>query len=392
MMPQTYHRLYTAKAPVNIALIKYWGKSNDALKIPINDSLSGTLDINEMCATTTVAISNSFLNDRFILNGQEQIIDDRSPTKILLNEIRDLSGLENHLTNSCKVHIVSRNNFPTAAGLASSAAGYACLAYVLGHAYGITDPVKLSTIARRGSGSACRSLFGGFVQWIKGGDHETSKACQIAPHEFWPGLRVVICVVNEHQKDVSSSEGMLRSIKTSDLIRHRAEYVVPDRIDRLKESILKKDFETFSKITMQDSNQFHAICLDSYPPIFYMNDVSHQIIRMCTLINSFFGYNKVAYTFDAGPNACIYLLDDSVDLFVNIALKFFMPDMEGKEKIIRGRPLRSVDIKQLQSVCEYLESKGLRPMSSALSHVINTSIGGGPILVEEHLEDEILRP
>lgn len=205
-MSEPYHKIYTAKAPVNIALIKYWGKSDAQLKIPINDSLSGTLDVDDMCATTSVALSNTFHDDQLWLNGKRLPLDHSSPAKPLLDEIRRISKLDRQLIDTCKVHIVSKNNFPTAAGLASSAAGYACLAYVLGHAYGITDPTYLSTLARRGSGSACRSLFGGFVQWIKGFDHESSHARQIVDHNHWPQMRVLICVVSDHKKDTSSTE------------------------------------------------------------------------------------------------------------------------------------------------------------------------------------------
>jgi diphosphomevalonate decarboxylase len=119
----------------------------------------------------------------------------------------------------------------------------------------------------------------------------------------------VILVVSDKEKDTSSTSGMETSRLTSQLLKHRAEVVVQPRLEALEAAYLAKDFETFGRITMQDSNQFHAVCLDTYPPIFYMNDTSKAIIRLVHVINAFFGEVRAAYTFDAGPNAVIYTLE-----------------------------------------------------------------------------------
>ena len=219
--------LVEAKAPVNIAVIKYWGKSDEALKIPLNDSLSGTLSMDDLCTKTCVQVSDKLDKDVLILNGEEQDLGEKSPATKMLNDIRTISPLAIGKYSNCKTRIISVNNFPTAAGLASSAAGYACLAYALGHAYGITDTTLLSKIARNGSGSACRSLFGGFVHWIRGTDHDTSVAKQVVDDCHWPEVRVIICVVNDSRKEVSSSLGMSQSVKTSPLIQFRADTIVP---------------------------------------------------------------------------------------------------------------------------------------------------------------------
>jgi len=97
---------------------------------------------------------------------------------------------------------------------------------------------------------------------------------------------------------------------TSPLLQYRASTVVEPRLAAIEAAYLAKDFETFGKITMQDSNQFHATCLDTYPPIFYLNDISRMIIRIVHVINGFYGHVKAAYTFDAGPNAVIYCLSE----------------------------------------------------------------------------------
>lgn len=389
---QDHYKILTAKAPVNIALIKYWGKSDEDLKIPINDSLSGTLSIDHMCATTSVALSSKFKEDEFWLNGQKQDLStSKSPVKILLEAVRNLSKLEQRILQA-KVHLVSYNNFPTAAGLASSAAGYACLAYVLGNVYGITDLTKLSVLARRGSGSACRSLFGGFVRWHKGDNDDSSRAAQIVDHSHWPEMRVIICVINDHRKETSSSAGMARSVETSSLIAYRAESVVPRRINAIIEAIERKDFESFSNITMQDSNQFHAICLDTFPPIFYLSDASRHVIKICSIINSFYGKNRVAYTFDAGPNACIYLLDDFVPIFIALMQHFFpvISDVAQQELQLKGLRNGHMNQRELDLVKTELESKSVKKMPNSVSYLISTSIGSGPKLVEEHLTDPIL--
>lgn len=216
------------------------------------------------------------------------------------------------------MHICSINNFPTAAGLASSAAGYACLAYSIGQVLEVTDVKTLSIISRLGSGSACRSLYGGFVQWITSNKSEESYAKQIVDEFYWPEMRIIVLVVNDAQKDTSSTAGMQLTVKTSTLFQHRISNVVPGRVEEMKKAIKDKNFHQFAEITMKDSNQFHACCQDTYPPIRYMNDLSWSIVRMVHKLNDFYGTNRFAYTYDAGPNACIYLLKDDVDEFLNL--------------------------------------------------------------------------
>ena len=121
--------------------------------------------------------------------------------------------------------------------------------------------------------------------------------------------------MSDKEKDTSSTAGMETSRLTSPLLQFRAAHVVQDRLDRIEAAYLARDFETFGKITMQDSNQFHATCLDTYPPIFYMNDISRIIIRLVHIINDYYGSIKAAYTFDAGPNAVIYTLEEVSLLF-----------------------------------------------------------------------------
>ncbi|XP_067012141.2 diphosphomevalonate decarboxylase isoform X2 [Anabrus simplex] len=276
-------------------------------------------------------------------------------------------------SNTWHIHVCSRNNFPTAAGLASSAAGYACLAYTLKELYSVKGDI--TAIARQGSGSACRSLHGGFVRWHKGSaaDGTDSVAKQIAPSSHWPELRILILVVTNQKKLTSSTFGMQRSVETSELLKYRVSHCVPDRVEAMVEAIKNKDFETFAEITMKDSNQFHAIGLDTYPPAVYMNDVSHTIARVVHRYNCVKGANKVAYTFDAGPNACLYMLESEVPAVLGLMKHIFPPRPEHVQ-YVRGLKTETQSISQ-----EVLSSLGVEPQQTGLlMEMILTKLGEGP--------------
>jgi diphosphomevalonate decarboxylase len=286
----------TCTAPTNIAVIKYWGKDEGrGLNTPINSSASVTLEQDDLCAMTSIAASSDFAADRLWLNDKEEsMVGDGTHAKRLRKCLLEMRALARDRTDasgkvvckaaelaSYKVHVVSRNTFPTAAGLASSAAGYACLVYTLAKLYNVKEEYEgqLSTIARQGSGSACRSLYGGFVKWVKGSrkDATDSMAVCVSDKAHWPELRAVILVINAGKKDTPSTEGMQTSVETSPLLAFRAASVVEPRLKEMEEAYRKRDFATFGKLAMQDSNQFHATCLDTYPPIFYLNDTSRQV-------------------------------------------------------------------------------------------------------------------
>jgi len=304
----------TVSAPTNIACIKYWGKASIPLNTPINDSVSVTLHQKDLKAVTTASCSTSFKEDKLWLNGIPVSLEGNKRFYSCLNGVRALAK-EKGKFDGMKVHVSSYNTFPTAAGLASSAAGYAALTFAFKELFDAKEDYEgqLSTIARQGSGSACRSLYGGFVAWRKGNDPynngEDSMAVQIAPESHWPEIRALILVVSDKKKDTSSTKGMSTSVATSKLLAHRADSIVAKRMEDIEKAYLRKDFESFGKITMMDSNQFHATCLDTYPPIFYMNDISKGVIQLIHKYNEFCGEIRAAYTFDAGPNAVLYTLE-----------------------------------------------------------------------------------
>ena len=168
-------RVVTCAAPTNIAVVKYWGKRDVALNTPLNASLSVTLHEDQLRATTSIASDATLQRTRLWLNGQEQPLPDRVAT--VLEQMQQWAARVHKAPPTADatraLHIASVNSFPTAAGLASSAAGYACLVAALAEFYGLSTadeefPGQLSAIARQGSGSACRSLHGGFVAWREG--------------------------------------------------------------------------------------------------------------------------------------------------------------------------------------------------------------------------------
>ncbi|KAJ1916916.1 Inositol-1,4,5-trisphosphate 5-phosphatase 1 [Mycoemilia scoparia] len=335
----------TVTAPVNIAVVKYWGKRDKKLILPTNSSLSCTLSQDHLHTRTTIRASPNFTYDRLWLNGVEERIDASERLLNCINTTRQLrqeleqnsssspEGQEQPPMSTWGLHICSENNFPTAAGLASSASGYAALVMALAKLFKLPQSEQdISKIARTGSGSACRSIFGGFVAWEMGEkpDGSDSYAVQIAPESHWPDLQALICVISDAKKGVSSTSGMQTTVQTSDLFKERVDVVVPKRMEEMKKAILDRDFQTFAKLAMKDSNQFHACCLDTYPPIFYMNDTSRGIIQLIHHYNSM-EVNpetgepiiKAAYTFDAGPNAVIYAPKKYMrDLIQIIALLF----------------------------------------------------------------------
>ena len=314
-------KVVTFEASPNIAVVKYWGKRNEKLILPTNSSISMTLD--SLRTRTSVLFDAKLEKDELWLNGKQVDLENNAEAKERfkqLDVIRSKAGVKH------RAHIVSINCFPTAAGFASSASGLAALACAASKAAGLTLTTKeLSILARLGSGSATRSVMGGFVEWTQGkkADGSDSIAVQIAPAEHWPEMRLVSVVLDETKKKVSSRAGMKQTIATSALYKARMEYL-PPIIKKMEEAIRNRNFERFAELTMQDSDNMHAVMLDTKPPIVYMNDKSHEIADAVIALNESNGNEKTiaAYTFDAGPNAHIYTTEENLpkvnDMLKNI--------------------------------------------------------------------------
>ena len=286
----------------NIALIKYWGKDDEQLNTPIHGSFSVTLDFG-----TTETDAKFSDNDKFFLNEKADVITPRLQNALTFFR----SKAEN--TNTC-FSIKSTNNFPTAAGMASSASGAAAFVGALASLVGDTESpiefwnernVDLSRIARQVSGSGCRSIYGGFVEW-KPGDNKHSIATQVFNESHWKDFVALSISLHTKPKKVSSTAGMQQTVKTCPWMHWRGNEVVPKRIKDAKMFIANKDFQSLSEIIMKESNELHANCAATYPPIHYLNDSSYQVINAIHELNASKGKNFAAYSFDAGPNPFIF--------------------------------------------------------------------------------------
>ena len=361
--------------------------------MPTNSSLSVTLDQDHLRSTTTSRSDPTFTTDRLWLNGTEDVIKPDSRLDTCIREMKRLrkEAVEDNdpsapKLSTYKVHIASYNNFPTAAGLASSAAGFAALVASLAHLYELpVSPSTLSLIARQGSGSACRSLYGGFVAWQMGQNPAglDSLAIEVAPQSHWPEMHALICVVSDHKKGTSSTAGMQRTVETSPLLQHRIKHVVPQRMEDMSKAILARDFDTFAKLTMADSNQFHAVALDTEPPIFYMNDVSRAVIALIVEYNRVSvaagqGY-KAAYTYDAGPNAVIYALEKDIKEVIQLIASYF-PQTPGEFSDRLGVfGSGSLDINTQGKIPEgFNEGVAKKAELGAIKGLIHTRVGDGP--------------
>lgn len=300
-------RLATAWAPINIAVLKYWGKRDKALHLPVNDSISVSLDgVDKRLGTmTTVRMTTADQDTMSVSINGVDYTDKVRPKAVMI-----LDALRNAINDTHKYQVVveSINYSPTASGLASSASGYAALTMAMAKCLNVDElqSTDLTSIARLGSGSASRSIHGGFVHWHAGqlADGADSVAAQLAPHDYWPELCcLIVRFKSVGMKSVSSTEGMQRSRLTSRLMAAILTGM-PDIIDSFTRSIKAKDFDTFATLTMKDSNQLHAICLDTFPPINYLNEDSWRIINRVHELNA--AETVAAYTFDAGPHPVLF--------------------------------------------------------------------------------------
>ncbi len=292
----------TFEATPNIAVVKYWGKRDEKLVLPTNSSISMTLAA--PTTVTSVMFSPHFEDYEFWLNGKKQNVNDKELRErlVVLDDIRGMAGMH------YGAKIVSVNNFPTAAGFASSASGLAALVCAASKAAMLDLSAKeLSMLARLGSGSACRSVYGGFVEWQKGKkkDGSDSFAEQIAPPTHWPEIRLVSAVVDAGKKSISSRAGMKQTVETAPTFKKRLKWV-ETAFEKMRNAIIKKDFQTFADITMKESDSMHGVMADTKPTIVYLNETSREVMEKVRQLNSRHSKFVAAYTFDAGPNPHIY--------------------------------------------------------------------------------------
>jgi len=289
----------TAIACANIAFIKYWGQRDAELNLPANSSLSMNLD--RLTTVTTVEFSPDYDADVIILDGREERGESRQRIVAHLDRVRAMARLR------ARARVISENSFPTGAGLASSASGFAALSLAASKAAGLElSERELSILARFGSGSACRSIPGGFSEWTAGTSSEDSFAKQIAPPEHWD-LRDVIAIVSRAHKRVGSTEGHIRA-PTSHFYQARVASVA-DRLAEAKAALLEKDLASLGPLIEEDAVSMHAVMMTSRPPIYYWLPSSIQLIHE---VQNWRAERLEAYfTFDAGPN--VHLICQAAD-------------------------------------------------------------------------------
>ncbi|SEC55572.1 diphosphomevalonate decarboxylase [Paramicrobacterium humi] len=279
----------TAIAHPNIALVKYWGKRDEELILPATGSLSLTLDV--FPTTTTIELTGE-KDDVVILDGAHLSGSESARVITVLDLVRELSGRDE------RARVTSTNTVPTAAGLASSAAAFAALAVAAAHSYELdADARTLSRLARRGSGSASRSVFGGLARWNAGVDDETSFA---EPLEWrGPELAMVIAVVSSARKSVSSRNAMRRTVETSPYFPAWVESNAV-LLDRMSEAVTTGDFTAMGELTEQSALRMHASMFGAVPPVRYLTASSVALFDAVAALRDS-GVEAYA-TADAGPN------------------------------------------------------------------------------------------
>jgi len=281
---------FTALANPNIAFIKYWGNRNDALRLPANGSISMNLEGLE--TRTTVHFDKSLPADKVKINGLVARGHAYVRVRRMLDEVRTLTGIHHF------AWVESENNFPIGTGIASSAAAFAALALAASKAIGLElDEASLSRLARHGSGSACRSIPGGFVEWAAGTGDTDSYATSIAPPEHWD-LADCIAVISTGHKPTGSTEGHALA-RTSPLQSARVDDA-PRRLGICRNAILNLDFAALADIIEEDSNLMHAVMMTSRPPLFYWQPATLAVIQAVRVARA--KGLPVCCTIDAGPN------------------------------------------------------------------------------------------
>ncbi|MBI2019679.1 diphosphomevalonate decarboxylase [Candidatus Daviesbacteria bacterium] len=260
----------TAIAPSNIAFTKYWGRKDEVLRLPENGSVS--MCLSNLLTTTTVEFSPEFEKDEVTINGGG--LEEGEAQRIIrhLDRVRKMAEIDQ------KAKVVSNNNFPSGTGLSSSASGFAALTLAAIKAAGLNLTEKeLSILARQGSGSACRSIPSGFVQWLDGDTSEASYAQQIFPPNHW-AIADVVAVVSEGKKEVATSLGM-KSAQSSPFMQVRLSRM-KEKNEKVKEFIKDKNFTEFGELLEAEALELHTIMLTQRPALIYWTTGTLRIMKL----------------------------------------------------------------------------------------------------------------
>jgi diphosphomevalonate decarboxylase len=284
-------RRASARARANFALIKYWGKADAGLNVPAVGSISITLDA--LWSDTDVEFDPALTADELVLDGQSRA-EQLAKVSACLDLLRARAGVRT------RARVVSANNFPTGAGLASSASGFAALVTAAAAALSLDLPLREASIAaRQGSGSAARSVFGGFVEMHAGtsADGSDSFAEPLLDGDEWP-LEVAIAVTAVGEKEVGSRSGMTRSAKSSPYYSAWVGTQEPD-LAAARSAIARRDFEALAEVSEHNCLKMHAAAMAARPPLVYWNGATVDCLNAVRRLRA--GGVPVFFTIDAGP-------------------------------------------------------------------------------------------
>lgn len=311
----------TAIACSNIALIKYWGNRDERLRLPANGSIS--MNLEGLTTRTRVTFAPRLQADRLWLNREEIQGEGRRRVSAFLDIVREWAGLRWY------AEVESENSFPTGAGIASSASAFAALAVAAAHAAGLRLSERdLSRLARRGSGSACRSIPGGFVEWQVGESDADSFAFSLASPEHWALCDCIALVSTEH-KAVGSTQGHALAV-TSPLQSARLADA-PRRLEECRRALRERDFERLARVVELDSDLMHAVMMTSFPPLLYWQPATVEIIHQ---VRRWRREGLAAcYTIDAGPNVHVLCPQETA---AEVQLR--LQQIPGVRQVLSARP------------------------------------------------------
>ncbi len=310
------HKNYRAKARVhaNVAVAKYWGKRDESLNLPLFDSVAFNVD--GLITETQAHWHNDDTRDALIINGWQVPAQSMGRVERILDKIRDIKGWDKRCT------LQSRNNFPLASGLASSASGSAAAAAAAAAAAGLElRESELSALARLGSGSAARSIPGGWTRWRTGhlDDGSDSFAESFAPADYW-NLHVFVIQVTDSQKSVSSSECMnmcMRSPFWNVFVEESKK-----EADLLQQAVVQRDFASFSAGVHRNMMRLHALTMTCERPVLYFAPKSVEIIQKVLRATQAV---PVCCTVDAGSNVIVICEDSACPFIKNDIIALGLP-------------------------------------------------------------------
>ncbi|MEO8706178.1 MAG: diphosphomevalonate decarboxylase [Kofleriaceae bacterium] len=328
----------TARACANIALVKYWGKRDGALNLPATDSLSLTLAA--LSTETTVEFVENLAADELVLDGVVAEPAERERVTLFLDLVRSEAGVPIH------ARVTSRNDFPTASGLASSASGFAALALAASRAAGLAlEPRALSILARRGSGSAARSIFGGVVHMHSGvtGDDAFAEPIENIAAGFVDHLRMVVAVVGGGvAKTHGSRDAMEHTAATSPMYRAWLE-LVPQDLAGVQAALAAGDLERLGTIVEANALAMHASAIAARPAIIYWRPATLAVLAEVRGLRS---TGQAAWaTMDAGPHVKVLTTAEDAELVARAVVD--IPGVTAVTVSAAGGPASIVDAAEI---------------------------------------------